>query len=916
MRAVYLLPLIFLIAVSPLLLSQVLADTDLDDEGVVVQAEIGQTNPLLDLQNSAGSSIFIVNPDGTVTSTFLTAQGVNMTTITCPAAEHISAVNNATGIVTCSPDTGGQVSANVTTITCPAGRHVFSINNSTGVVTCTIDSGGSNVTSTGGGIQQNVTSSNSIKSLNGTGGISISSNATDIIIDGSAVAGGGGNFTVGRNQYLVYDAGGSDWRAVNLDTGLEEFSNTNEAHVIQYGLNNIINNAWLISRNTLTLNAGTGSIYVNGSGNWEHAGSIKCNGVFDNGCIVFGGGENGNDLIAATNSYIFGDITGNDTINSVGFNITNLVHSDLTFMVMSDFGTGILFPAVSLASTANGENLFIFTKIHSCPSTPSIAIHSKGGLPVNEANMWYGGIIRSCDTGIQNDIGSRMSANIFNISIDINSEGTGRLSYNNEATLGNLIISPYMTHNNTNIGDYDGFLYTDRGVGQTGALGGYLMSITQLNVTGFHGTLGDLSTVTNPGGYGIGMTNSGILDLSNFTMANDNMFEIFNNDLTTLELNFTTDRMNLTDKDLYLLQDSGLEGQHIILRNDGTSGNDKRSGTIEFWSDTTGSVSIKTAEIRSQLEDATSGFGSLIVEVNGTDLFVYNNNNNGDLNIGVPISMGNNGIEFSSDTHERIESSVNGRIEFYAGNTLVADIRSAGIGITLGDILGLDNSPAASRENLRSDGDSIILEVDNADEYDFEITTLNMFNNTISNVRLENSATSPSGCDSNVYGQIWYDTDTGIIYVCDSVRDKWLSMDSTNWWGEETNSCAAAGSLNSASCQAEWGSSLGGLNTNNGLFLPYNATIISYSHSQQADTCVTGDFSLEVWGSGNATDDNTATLGDGGVIVSGLTGEISNSNTLDLDIEGDQYIIWGINNDCGESITDWNIQFFMKWRHD
>ncbi len=52
------------------------------------------------------------------------------------------------------------------------------------------------------------------------------------------------------------------------------------------------------------------------------------------------------------------------------------------------------------------------------------------------------------------------------------------------------------------------------------------------------------------------------------------------------------------------------------------------------------------------------------------------------------------------------------------------------------------------------------------------------------------------------------------------------------------------------------------------------------------------------------------------VIVNGLTGDESNDLNLDLDVIGDQYIIWGFDNNCGDPFDDFNINFYAKWRHD
>ncbi len=55
-------------------------------------------------------------------------------------------------------------------------------------------------------------------------------------------------------------------------------------------------------------------------------------------------------------------------------------------------------------------------------------------------------------------------------------------------------------------------------------------------------------------------------------------------------------------------------------------------------------------------------------------------------------------------------------------------------------------------------------------------------------------------------------------------------------------------------------------------------------------------------------------------IVTGISAtDVYNDKNLDVDLDGDQYIIWGIDNNCSggnSSIIDWNMIIYLKWHHD
>ncbi len=187
-------------------------------------------------------------------------------------------------------------------------------------------------------------------------------------------------------------------------------------------------------------------------------------------------------------------------------------------------------------------------------------------------------------------------------------------------------------------------------------------------------------------------------------------------------------------------------------------------------------------------------------------------------------------------------------------------------------------------------------------------------------------------CEFPTYGRTFVDTDTGISYVCDPSRDKWLSTETIALWGERQVSengsdCDNGFTLNNdRGCTVAWGHSLGpsssgSSNLEMGLYLPYNFTIIAIGFSSEDVHCTSsGSFDLEIWGSDDNTDDETYPVASRVEIVTGISNtEVYNDNNLDVDVDGDQYTIWGIDNNCisgSNDIADWNMIIYLKWKHD
>jgi len=181
--------------------------------------------------------------------------------------------------------------------------------------------------------------------------------------------------------------------------------------------------------------------------------------------------------------------------------------------------------------------------------------------------------------------------------------------------------------------------------------------------------------------------------------------------------------------------------------------------------------------------------------------------------------------------------------------------------------------------------------------------------------RTRQSSSPPVTCSATVAGMQWMDTDNGMNYICDTSngRNKWLTTQDVVIFGDENGSCTAGADPNSnASCNVDWGNGLGtDGGTVVGFYLPHNITITGYGFSEDNDACTSGSFDLEVWGTESSTDDNNYKLQ--AEVATGLTGQAHNSNSSNVDIKGGQYILWGIDNNCGQNIDDWNLILYYRW---
>lgn len=179
---------------------------------------------------------------------------------------------------------------------------------------------------------------------------------------------------------------------------------------------------------------------------------------------------------------------------------------------------------------------------------------------------------------------------------------------------------------------------------------------------------------------------------------------------------------------------------------------------------------------------------------------------------------------------------------------------------------------------------------------------------------VETGSSPPFPCVSPKGGSLWYDTTDGQTYVCDTSngRNSWLSQNISTFYGESNGTCQNGQDAgNSDPCNVDWGDSLGaGNNSDLGLYIPQDIVIVGYGFSELNTYCTTGSFDIEVWSSTGANDDNNYSLAS--EIATGLQGQVNHGTNLNKPISGNRYILWGLDNNCSQSMPDWNVILYYR----
>ena len=168
----------------------------------------------------------------------------------------------------------------------------------------------------------------------------------------------------------------------------------------------------------------------------------------------------------------------------------------------------------------------------------------------------------------------------------------------------------------------------------------------------------------------------------------------------------------------------------------------------------------------------------------------------------------------------------------------------------------------------------------------------------------------PQACNASAAGFIWADSSTGNVYTCDPSRNKWLSQNSDVIFGERDRNCAKDKDLDTFACTTSFGSDVNSGQV--GFYIADDITITGYGFSGKNVSCSSGSFDIEVWSSGsNSNNTNFSKEVD---VASNLNNIAHNARDLNIDVNGNQYIIVGLDNNCNGSIQDHSIQLYYKTR--
>lgn len=209
-------------------------------------------------------------------------------------------------------------------------------------------------------------------------------------------------------------------------------------------------------------------------------------------------------------------------------------------------------------------------------------------------------------------------------------------------------------------------------------------------------------------------------------------------------------------------------------------------------------------------------------------------------------------------------------------------------------------------------------------------------NNNNNNFSCDFEEPCDCGSENCPPGTRWFNPQQLVEYVCDcqSTTDasKKRTTSSNNRWlhlgpdlvfeGENSHQCHPGKHLlNDNDCVAEFGGSVGGDDGNIprlGYYIPYDITITAYGISIDDETeCNVGTFDSYVcWTSGNHTDDDYDFNKRCAQITCDNGDDEVNALNLRIDVPGNRYILWGLRNHCGKTISDWNMVVYYKQRYN
>jgi len=272
------------------------------------------------------------------------------------------------------------------------------------------------------------------------------------------------------------------------------------------------------------------------------------------------------------------------------------------------------------------------------------------------------------------------------------------------------------------------------------------------------------------------------------------------------------------------------------------------------------------------------------------------------------------GTDFETFTLDQDDTGGDVALQF--GTTLNETLawNSTNLEFELSNKLNINQSGEAIEfgEGLASD---IFINFNNGSDHNFgwdnSQGAFSTFNEELEFKTLQ-SSNPPQACSSTIYGMQWMDTDTGILYVCDTSnsRNKWLSVAEYQISGGETAVCAAGDAPSVEACTQDVHN---GTNANDmGYLVPRDITIVGGSfHSDVSCTDGSG-VDLEVAAGENGA---VAYLGD---IFTGCTDANGCSRIgQNLDVDANEIIRARLDNNCASgNVNDWSSLILFRYRHD
>ena len=134
---------------------------------------------------------------------------------------------------------------------------------------------------------------------------------------------------------------------------------------------------------------------------------------------------------------------------------------------------------------------------------------------------------------------------------------------------------------------------------------------------------------------------------------------------------------------------------------------------------------------------------------------------------------------------------------------------------------------------------------------------------------------------------------------------------------------------NDAGCAMSYGSGAMGSSQDpvHGLYIYKDFTVISWGVSiDDEEECTSGSFDTVICLTTGPTVDDGYALSNCTTLGSGLTSDAENDLGLRIEVPGNRYVIWGLNNNCSQSqggnnpngagsISSANLHLLIKYRH-